>query len=111
LGIVVVPVIGNIAEYTSSVLMALRNKINISIEIAIGSSMQMALFVTPILVLMSMVFKNPMSYAFTSFGLITIACSIGLSLYIFQDGKTNWLEGVELISAYIIIALAYFFMR
>lgn len=110
LGIVIVPVIGNIAEYTSSVLMAMKDKINISVEIAIGSSMQMALFVMPVLVLFSFIAGTPMNYAFTSFELVTAACSIGLSLYIFQDGRTNWLEGMELISAYIIMALAYFFM-
>lgn len=111
LGIIIIPVIGNIAEYTSAILMAVRNRINLSIEIAIGSSMQMALFVVPLLVLISFIIGTPMNYVFSLFELITITCSIGLSLYIFQDGKTNWLEGVELLSAYVILALAFFFMN
>lgn len=111
LGIIIVPVIGNIAEYTSAILMAVKDRVNLSIEIAIGSSMQMALFVVPLLVLISFISGNPMSYVFSVFELITITCSIGLSLFIFQDGRTNWLEGVELLSAYIIMALAYFFMN
>lgn len=111
LGIVIVPVIGNIAEYTSSVMMAMKDKINISIEIAIGSSMQMAMFVAPCLALLSFFGWNAVPLVLNSFELVTVACSIGLSLYIFQDGRTNWLEGVELVSAYVIVALAYFFMR
>lgn len=110
LGIVVIPIIGNIAEYSSAMMMAMKDKINLSIEIAVGSGMQMALFVTPILILTSFFMGSPMNYVFSTLELITITCSIGLSLYIFQDGKTNWLEGVELLSAYTIMALAYLFM-
>lgn len=110
LGIVVVPIIGNIAEYSSAMMMALKDRINLSIEIAVGSGMQMALFVVPILILVSFIIGNPMDLIFSTIELITITCSIGLSLYIFQDGKTNWLEGVELLSAYVIMALAYLFM-
>lgn len=109
LGIVVIPIIGNIAEYTSAVMMAMKNKVNLSIEIAVGSGMQMALFVAPVLILLSTFWGLKMGLTFSLFQIITVTCSIGLSLYIFQDGKTNWLEGVELLSAYIIVALAYFF--
>lgn len=108
LGIVVIPIIGNISEYTSAILMAIKNRINLSLEIAIGSGMQMALFVAPILIIVSLAAGRPMDYVFSLFELTTVACSIGLSLFIFGDGKTNWLEGVELLSAYVIVALAYF---
>lgn len=111
LGIIIVPAIGNIAEYTSSVMMAVRDRINTSLEIAIGSSMQMAMFVAPCLAIVGFIAGNDIPLVLGGFELVTVACSIGLSLYIFQDGRTNWLEGVELVSAYVIVALAYFFMR
>lgn len=110
IGIILIPILGNVAEHASAVIMALKNKVDISVEIAIGSSMQISLFVAPVLVLASFLIGNPMQYLYDSFEVVAIIISIVMSLYIFQDGKTSWLEGIILISTYIAFALAFFFI-
>lgn len=110
IGIILIPILGNVAEHASAMIMAVNNKVDISLEIAVGSSMQIALFVAPILVLLSFMLGNPMPYVFNMFQVVSILISIGMSLYVFQDGKTNWLEGVLLIGCYFILGMAFFFL-
>lgn len=110
IGIIIIPILGNIAEHASAMIMAVNNKVDISIEIAVGSSMQIALFVAPILVVLSFILGNPMPYVYSMFQVVSILISIGMSIYVFQDGKTNWLEGVQLIGCYMILAMSFFFL-
>lgn len=110
IGIIIVPILGNVAENISAIIMSIKNKVDISIEIAIGSSIQIALFVAPVLILVSFILGNPMIYIYDVFELVAILCAIGLSLYIFQDGKTNWLEGLILVCCYIILGVCFFFL-
>jgi len=111
IGIILIPILGNVAEHASAIIMAVKNKIDISIEIAVGSSMQIALFVAPILVILSFIIRqNPIQYVYSPFEVVGLMAGIVMSIYVFQDGKTNWLEGVQLICCYIILALAFFFI-
>lgn len=110
IGIILIPILGNIAEHASAVIMAVKNKVDISVEIAVGSSMQIALFVAPLLVVTSFILGNPMTYVYNFFEVVAMLIGIGMSLYVFQDGKTNWLEGVQLIGCYAILGLAFFFI-
>jgi len=110
IGIILIPIISNIAEHASAMIMAINNKVDISVEIAIGSSMQIALFVAPVLVISSFIIGRPMPYVYNMFQVVSVLVSIGMSLYVFQDGKTHWLEGVQLIGCYIILGMAFFFL-
>lgn len=109
IGIIIVPILGNVAEHTSAVMMAVRNKVDISLEIAVGSSMQIAMFVAPLLVLISFALGNPLIYVYEPFEVIAVSSAILLSLYVFQDGKTYWLEGALLTFTYVIFCVAFFF--
>lgn len=110
IGIIIIPILGNVAEHASAIIMAAKNKVDISVEIAVGSSMQISLFVAPILVLVSFLLGNPMQYAYSFFEVVAMMIGIGMSVYVFQDGKTNWLEGAALIGSYVILGFAFFFI-
>ena len=110
IGIIIIPLLGNVAENTSAIIMAVRNKVDLSIEIAIGSCIQIALFVAPLLIFVSFFIGNPIVYVFNAFQLVAMLIAIGLSLYVFQDGRTNWLEGLVLVSSYAILGVAFFFI-
>lgn len=110
LGIIVVPLVGNVAEYTTAIMMALKNKVSLCIEIAIGSGIQIALFVSPILAITCFALSNPVTFAYNYYHITCLIVSIGLSFYVFQDGKTYWIEGALLLASYLMIALGYFFM-
>lgn len=110
IGIILLPILGNVSENASAVIMAAKNKVDVSVEIAIGSSMQISLFVAPVLVLFSFLAGSPMQYVYNTFEVVAIIIGIAMSLYIFQDGKTSWLEGVLLIITYLAFALAFFFI-
>ena len=108
-GIILVPIIGNAAEHSTAVIMALKNKMNASIEIALGSSLQIILFVIPVLVLLSLCFE-PMSIVFSTFELVSVAAAVIIADRVASDGESNWLEGLQLVCAYIIIGAAFFFV-
>jgi len=110
IGIIVVAIIGNAAEHSTAVWMAMKNKMDITMNIAIGSSTQIAMFVAPVLVFASLVLGHPMAYIFNVPELITIFLSVTIIAFIAQDGKCHWLEGAQLLAAYAIIALAFFFL-
>lgn len=106
-GIILVPIIGNAAEHSTAVMMALKNKMNVAVEIALGSSLQIILFVTPVLILLSL-FLTPMSIIFNTFELVALVFSVLIANRLASDGESNWLEGVQLVAVYIIIAAAFF---
>lgn len=110
IGIIILPILGNVAENISAVLMAVKDKVDVSVEIAIGSSIQIALFVSPLLVLLSFMIGSPMTYIFSAFEIVAVLASIGVSLFVFQDGRTNWLEGIVLLGCYVMLAVAFFFL-
>lgn len=109
-GIVLIPLLGNIGENFSAIIGAYKNKINLSLETAIGSSIQMALFVTPLLILISYVFYGGFSLLFSTFQIIVSCISILISYMVFQDGKTYWLEGSILIAVYIMVLLVFYYI-
>lgn len=108
-GIIVIAIIGNAAEHSTAIIMAARNKMDVAIEIAIGSSLQIILFVAPVLVFISLFF-TPMSLIFNDFELVAMFVSALIANQIASDGESNWLEGVQLIAVYLIIAIAFFFV-
>lgn len=106
-GIILIPIIGNAAEHSTAILMALKNKMDVAIEIAIGSSLQIILFVAPVLIFISLFFK-PMSIIFNEFELISLIVSVLIANRVSSDGQSNWLEGVQLMAVYAIIAISFF---
>jgi Ca2+:H+ antiporter len=109
-GVIVVAIIGNAAEHSTAVLVALKNKMDLSLNIAIGSSMQIALFVAPVLVFASYLFGPPMNLLFTPLEVITIGVSVAIVALIAQDGESNWMEGVLLLAVYAILGITFFFL-
>jgi Ca2+:H+ antiporter len=109
-GVIVVPIIGNAAEHLVAVEMALKNKMEITIGVALGSSMQIALFVGPLLVFISLLAGNPMSLVFNPFELAALGASVVIAALIALDGESNWLEGAQLLIVYAILALAFFYL-
>lgn len=106
-GIILIPIIGNAAEHSTAVLMARKDKMDVALEIAIGSSLQIILFVAPILIFLSLLF-TPMSIIFNPFELIALTASMLIVNKVAHDGESNWLEGVQLLSVYLIIAASFF---
>lgn len=109
-GVILVAIIGNAAEHSTAVLVALKNKMDLSLNIAIGSSMQIALFVAPVLVFASYLFGKPMDLLFTPLEVVTIGASVLIVALIAQDGESNWMEGVLLLAVYTILGLTFFFL-
>jgi Ca2+:H+ antiporter len=110
-GLVIVPLIGNAAEHSSAVTMALRNKVDVTLEIATGSSTQIALFVAPVLVFISLALGHPMDFVFDTFEVVAVGLSTLIVAVISLDGRSNWLEGAQLVAAYAIMAISFFFVR
>ena len=110
LGIIIIPLVGNIAEHLVAVQVAIKNKMELSMAVSLGSSLQIALFVAPVLVFISLLFGQRLLLVFTDFELIVLFGASLIAALIAQDGESNWLEGAMLIAVYIIIALAFFFL-
>jgi len=110
IGIIVVAIIGNAAEHSTAVWMAMKDKMDITMNIAIGSSTQIAMFVAPALVFASLFLGHPLTYIFTVPEMTAIGFSVIITTFIAGDGKCHWLEGAQLLAAYAIIALAFFFL-
>jgi Ca2+:H+ antiporter len=109
-GVIVVALVGNAAEHTTAVWAALKNKMDLSLNIAVGSSLQIALFVTPMLVFASYAFSRPMDLEFSLPEIVAMAVAIWIAQQISGDGESNWLEGVQLLSVYVIMAILFFFL-
>jgi Ca2+:H+ antiporter len=109
-GVIVVAIIGNAAEHSTAVLAAIKNKMDLSLGVAIGSSLQIALFVAPLLVLVSYLFGRPMNLEFTLPEIVAVFVAVHLVFQISGDGESNWLEGVQLLSVYVILAILFFYL-
>jgi len=110
IGIILIPLLGNIGENVSTIMCAMKNKVDMSLETAIGSSIQISLFVTPVLVIFSCFMGLNMTLLFPTFHIIMCSIAVGMSFLVFQDGKTYWLEGSILLTTYLIITLAYYYI-
>lgn len=108
-GIILIPIIGNAAEHTTAISMALKDKMDVALEIALGSSLQVILFVAPILIFLSLLF-TPMSIIFNQFELVALIVSVIIANKIAADGQSNWLEGAQLMAVYFIIAAGFFIL-
>ncbi|PAX59711.1 calcium/proton exchanger [Brunnivagina elsteri] len=108
-GVILVPIIGNAAEHATAVSVAMKDKMDLSLSVAVGSSMQIALFVAPVLVLAGKAFGQPMDLDFKPFELVAVAVSVLIANTISSDGKSNWLEGTLLLAAYAVLGFAFYF--
>ena len=109
-GVIVIALIGNAAEHYSAVTAARRDEMTLAVEIAVGSSAQIALLVAPALVLYSFAIGRPMSLLFNAFEITAIALSVLATSIVVVDGESNWVEGLQLLSVYLILALAFYFV-
>jgi Ca2+:H+ antiporter len=110
LGIILIPLIGNVAEHLVAVKVAIQNQMDLSVEIAVASSLQIALFVAPALVFVSLIMGNPLQLIFNEFELLALIVGVLSTVLISMDGESNWLEGAELLAVYLILALAFFLL-
>ena len=110
LGIIIIPLIGNVAEHLVAVQVARKNKMELSLAISVGSSLQIALFVAPLLVFVSLLMTNPLTLVFNEFELIAMMAAVLIAGLVSLDGESNWLEGAMLLAVYVIIALAFFWL-
>ncbi|NJK40445.1 MAG: calcium/proton exchanger [Acaryochloridaceae cyanobacterium SU_2_1] len=108
-GVILLPIIGNAAEHTTAVTVAMKNKMDLSVSVAVGSSLQIALFVAPALVLVGCLIGQPMDLDFNPFELVAVAVAVLIANSISSDGQSNWLEGTLLLAAYVVLALAFYF--
>jgi Ca2+:H+ antiporter len=110
IGLIFIPIIGNVAEHIVAVQVAMKNKMTLSVEIAIASSLQIALFVAPLLVFISLVMGHPLTLVFNPLELIALIAGVLIAALVSADGESNWLEGAELLAIYIILGLTFFLM-
>jgi Ca2+:H+ antiporter len=108
-GVILVPIIGNAAEHATAITVAMKDKMDLSLSVAVGSSMQIALFVAPVLVIAGWFLHKPMDLNFNPFELVAVAVSVLIANTISSDGKSNWLEGTLLLAAYTVLGLAFYF--
>ena len=110
-GVILVAIIGNAAEHSSAVLMAGKNRMDAAVQIAVGSSIQIALFVEPLLVFLSyLVGPQPMDLLFTTMEVFAVAVAVGIMAFASQDGESHWMEGIQLLAVYLIIGMAFYFL-
>jgi Ca2+:H+ antiporter len=110
LGVIVIAIVGNAAEHSTALLMARRDKMDIAVSIAAGSSAQIALFVAPVLVFISWIIGHPMSFVFGPLEIVSIAISVAVVQTVLSDGETTWFEGAAMVAVYLILAVAFYFL-
>lgn len=110
IGVIIVAIVGNAAEHASALVMAYKNKMDITVEIAVGSTLQIAMFVAPVLVLISLLFSTSMPLVFTLPELIAMVTAVLLMISISNDGETNWFEGLTLLAAYVIMGIGFYLL-
>jgi Ca2+:H+ antiporter len=108
-GVIFLPIIGNAAEHATAVTVAMKDKMDLSMSVAVGSSMQIALFVAPVLVIAGYAMGQPMDLDFNPFELVAVAVAVLTANSISSDGKSNWLEGTLLLATYALLGLAFYF--
>jgi Ca2+:H+ antiporter len=110
-GVILVAIIGNAAEHSSAILLAGQNRMDAAINIAVGSSIQIALFVAPVLIFLSHIIgPAPLDLIFTRLEVVAVAISVGIMALVCLDGESNWMEGVLLLAVYVILGMAFFFL-
>lgn len=108
IGVVVLAIIGNVAEHASAVRVAIKNKVDLALQISIGSATQIAMFAAPVLVIASLFLGHPMNFVFGTFELVALIMSVVVVNSVVEDGESNWFEGLLLLIGYIVIATAFF---
>ena len=108
-GVILLPIIGNAAEHTTAVTVAMKNKMDLALSVAVGSSLQIALFVAPLLVIAGWLMGQPMDLDFNPFELVAVAVAVLLANSISSDGLSNWLEGTLLLATYVVLGLGFYF--
>ncbi len=108
-GVILLPIVGNAAEHATAVTVAMKNKMDLSMSVAVGSSLQIALFVAPVLVIAGWFLGQPMDLDFNPFELVSVAVAVLITNSISSDGRSNWLEGTLLLATYAVIGLAFYF--
>ncbi|CXH80016.1 cation/H+ antiporter [Plasmodium berghei] len=109
IGVILLPIVGNATEHLTAVTVAIKNKVDLTMGVAVGSSAQIALFVVPITVLFGWILNKPMTLAFSPLSSVILVISVIVTMAIVQDGESNWLEGVLLITAYLIVGVVFWF--
>jgi Ca2+:H+ antiporter len=109
LGFVVLAIVGNAAEHSTAVVLAMRGRMDVALNISMQSSVQIALFVTPALVFLSYALGHPMDLIFSPFEILALVLGVAVFSYLIIDGETNWYEGVQLLAVYALIAIAMYF--
>jgi Ca2+:H+ antiporter len=110
LGIIIIPLVGNVAEHLVAVQVAIKDKMELSLAVSLGSSLQVALFVAPLLVFIILLFKQSLLLVFTPFELIALFSASLVGALVALDGESNWLEGAQLLAVYLIVGIAFFFL-
>lgn len=108
-GVILLPIIGNAAEHATAVTVAMKNKMELSLSVAVGSSLQIALFVAPVLVLTGLAIGRPMDLNFHPFELVAVIVAVIITNSVSSDGRSNWLEGILLLATYAVLALTFYF--
>lgn len=108
-GVILLPVIGNAAEHATAVTVAMKDKMDLSVSVAVGSSLQIALFVAPVLVIAGWFMGQPMDLDFNPFELVAVVVAVLIANSISSDGKSNWLEGTLLLATYLVLGFAFYF--
>ena len=110
-GVILVAIVGNAAEHSTAILVAMRNQMDLAFNIALGSSIQVALFVAPVLVFASYLRPSgPMNLVFTPFEVLAVMVAVWVANMVAEDGESNWLEGALLLAVYVILGMAFFFL-
>jgi Ca2+:H+ antiporter len=110
-GIILIPLIGNLAEHVVGVTLAYKNKMDFSLVTSLGSATQIALFAAPVLVFFGLLVGQPLTLVFTPLEVVAVGVGVLIAAYIALDGRSNWVEGLQLISVYTILAIAFLFLR
>lgn len=111
LGIILIPIVGNVAEHLVAVQVAMHNQMELSVGIAVSSSLQIALFVAPLLVFISLAMGHPLTLIFNPFELAALGAGVLVSAMVSIDGESNWLEGAALLAIYLILGIAFFLLK
>lgn len=110
IGVILVALVGNAAEHSTAVMVALKNKMDLALGIAVGSSLQIALLVAPVLVFASYAFGAPLDLIFTPFEVAAVSMSVLIVGFVSIDGESHWMEGVMLVGVYLMLAIAFYFL-
>lgn len=109
-GVVIIPLVGNVTEHLVAVQVAAKDQMDLSMGISVGSALQVALFVAPVLVFLSLAMGRPLTLVFNSFELTALGAACLIAGLVALDGESNWMEGVQLLVVYLILAMAFFFL-